>query len=79
MVHLAVRMHCNWPTDHVIDHSSIGLNRFTIELVFNDVSLFTFSEGTHGFDVKVLKNYLNMHCLTLEGNGGLSGGQPNTQ
>ena len=21
---LGMRMHCNWPTDHVIDHSSIG-------------------------------------------------------
>ena len=60
MVHLAVRMYCNWPTDHaIIDHSSIGLNRLTIQLVFNEVSLFTFSKGTHGFYVMVLKNYLN--------------------
>ena len=51
-------MHCNWPTDHAIDHSSIGLNRLTIQLVFNEVSLFTFSKGTHGFDVTVTKNYL---------------------
>ena len=58
MVHLAVRMYCNWLTDHAIDHSSIGLNRLTIQLVFNEVSLFTFSEGTHGFDVTVPKNYL---------------------
>ena len=60
MVHLAVRMHCNWPTDHAIDHSSIGLNRLTIQLVFNEVSLFTFSKGTHGFDVTVPKNYLKV-------------------
>ena len=58
MVHLAVRMYCNWPTDHAIDHSSIGLNRLTIQLVFNEVSLFTFSKETHGFDVTVPKNYL---------------------
>ena len=56
---LSMRMHCNWPTDHAIDHSSIGLKRLTIQLVFNEVSLFTFSEGTHGFDVTVPKNYLN--------------------
>ena len=37
MVHLAVTMYCNWPTDHAIDHSSIGLNRLTIQLVFNEV------------------------------------------
>ena len=55
MVHLAVRMYCNWPTDHAIDHSSVGLNRLTIQLVFNEVSLFTFSEETHGFDVTVLQ------------------------
>ena len=54
-----MRMHCNWPTDHAIDHSSIGLKRLTIEPVFNEVSLFTFSEGTHDFDVTVPKNYLN--------------------
>ena len=59
MVHLALRMHCNWPNDHATDHSSIGLNRLTIQLVFNEVSLLTFSEGTHGFDVTVPKNYLN--------------------
>ena len=58
MVHLTVRMHCSWPTDHPIDHSSIGLNRLTIQQVFNEVSLFTFSEGTHGFDVTVPKSYL---------------------
>ena len=58
MVHLAMRMYLNWPTDHAIDHSSIGLNRLTIQLVFNEVSLFTFSKGTHGFDVTVPKNYL---------------------
>ena len=65
MVHLSVTMHCNWPTDHVIDHSSIGLKRLTIQLVFSEVSLFTFSEETHGFDVTVPKNYLNNH-LSLE-------------
>ena len=59
MVHLSVTMHCNWPTDHAIDHSSIGLKRLIIQLVFNEVSLFTFSKGTHGFDVTVPKNYLN--------------------
>ena len=58
MVHLTKRMYCNWPTDHAIDHSSIGLNRLTIHLVFNEVSLFTFSKGTHGFYVTVPKNYL---------------------
>ena len=60
MVHLAVRMYCNLPTDHAIDHSSIELNRLTIQLAFNEVSLFTFSKGTHGFDVTVPKNYLNL-------------------
>ena len=40
-------------------HSSIGLSRLTIQLVFNEVSLFTFSKETHGFDVTVPKNYLN--------------------
>ena len=64
MVHLVVRMYCNWPTDHAIDHSSIGLNRLTIQLVFNEVSLFTFSKGTHGFDVMVPKNYLKHDTLT---------------
>ena len=59
MVHLALTMYCNWPTGHTIDHSSIGLNRLTIQLVFNEVSLFIFSKGTHGFDVTVPKNYLN--------------------
>ena len=39
MVHLAVTMYSNWPTDHAIDHSSIGLNRLTVQLVFNEVSL----------------------------------------
>ena len=57
---LGMRMYCNWPTDHAIDHSSIGLKKLTIQLVFNEVSLFTFSKGTHGFDVTVPKNYLNM-------------------
>ena len=47
-------MYFNWPTEHAIDHSSIGLNRLTIQLVFNEVSLFT-----HGFDVTVPKNYLD--------------------
>ena len=56
---LGITMHCNWPNDHAIDHSSIGLNRLTIQPVFSEVSLFTFSKGTHGFDVTVLKNYLN--------------------
>ena len=27
--------------------------------MFNEASLFTFSKGTHGFDVTVPKNYLN--------------------
>ena len=30
----------------------------TIQLVFNEVSLFTFSKGTHGFDITVPENYL---------------------
>ena len=55
---LGMRMHCNWPTDHAIDHSSIGLKRLTIQPVFNEVSLFAFSKGTHGFDITVPKNYL---------------------
>ena len=42
MAHLAVRVYCIWPTDHAIDHSSVGLNRLIIHLVFNEVSLFTF-------------------------------------
>ena len=58
MVHLAVTRYCNWSTDHAIDHSSIGLKRLTIQPVFNEVSLFTFSERTHGIDVTVPKNYL---------------------
>ena len=60
MVHLAVRVYCNWPTDNAIDHSSIGLSRLTTQLVFNEVSLFTFSKGTHDFDVTVPKNYLEL-------------------
>ena len=66
MVHLAMRMYCNWPTDHAIDHSSIGLNRLTIQLVFNEVSLFTFSKGTHGFDVTVPKNYLKEFSVRIK-------------
>ena len=58
---LGMRMDCNWPTDHAIDHSSIGSKRLTIQPVFNEASLFTFSEGTHGFDVTVPKNYLKFH------------------
>ena len=58
MIHLSVTMHCNWPSDHANDHSSIGLKRLTMQLVFNEVSLFTFSKGTHGFDVTLPKNYL---------------------
>ena len=58
MIHLAVRMYCNWPTDHANDHSSIGLNRLTIQPVLSEVSLFTFSRETNGFDVTVPKNYL---------------------
>ena len=60
---LGMRMHCNWPTDHAIDHSSIGLKRLTMQPVFNEVSLFTFSKGTHGFDVMVPKNYLKSTTL----------------
>ena len=60
---LGMKMHCNWSTDHAIDHSSIGLRRLTIQLVFNEVSLFTFSKGTHGFDVTVPKNYLKTNCV----------------
>ena len=56
MVYLAMRMHCNWSTDYAIDHSSIGLNKLTTQQVFNEVSLFTFSKGTHGFDVTFPKN-----------------------
>ena len=58
---LGMRMHCDWPTDHAIDHSTIGLKRLTIQPVFNEVSLFTFSEGTHDFDVTVPKNDLKTH------------------
>ena len=53
-----MRMDCNWPTDRAIDYSLIGLKRLAIQTVFNEVSLFTFSKGTHGFDVMVPKNYL---------------------
>ena len=60
---LGMRMHCNWPPDHAFDHSSIGLNRLTIQLVFNEVSLFTFSKGTHDFYVTVPKNYLKANFL----------------
>ena len=68
MVHLALRMYGNWPTNHAIDHNSIGLNRLTIQLMFNEVSLFTFSQGTHGFDVTVPKNWLKMkfYCSKSE-------------
>ena len=66
MVHLSVTMYCNSPTDHAIDHSSIGLKRWTIQLVFNEVLLFIFSKGTHGFDVTVPKNYLkSLLCYEL--------------
>ena len=66
MVHLAMEMYCNWPTDHAIDHSSVGLNRLTIQLVFNEVSLFTFSKGTHGFDVTVPKNCLKAFDVVVK-------------
>ena len=62
---LGMRMHCNWPINHTIDHISIGLKRLTIQLVFNEVSLFTFSKGTHGFDVTVPKNYLKNNLCFL--------------
>ena len=68
-----MRMHCNWPTDHAIDHSSIGLERLTIQPVFNEVSLFTFSKGTHGFDVTVPKNYINTRIKYVKRTTGLSG------
>ena len=70
MVHLAVRMHCNWSSDHTIDHISIELNRLTIQLVFNEVSLFTFSNWTHGFDVRVPENYLKMSIWKKRGSAG---------
>ena len=35
-----------------------------MQLLFNEVSMFTFSKGTHGFDVRVPKNYLNC-CFSL--------------
>ena len=60
---LGMRMYCNWQTDPAIDHSSIWLNRLVIQLVFNEVSLFTFSKGTHGFEVMVPKNYLKLQSL----------------
>ena len=60
---LGMRMLCNWPTDHAIDHSSNGLKRLTIQSVFNEISLFTFSKGTHGFDVTVPKNYLKIYLF----------------
>ena len=62
---LGMRMHYNWLTDHAIDHSSIGLKRLTIQPVFNEFSLFTFSKGTHGFDVTVPKNYRKGSSGTL--------------
>ena len=37
MVHLTMRIHCNWPTYHATDHISIELNRLTIQLVFSEV------------------------------------------
>ena len=37
MVHLTMRMHCNWPIDHAIDHNLIGLNRLTMQPVLNEV------------------------------------------
>ena len=65
MVHLTLRMYCNWSTDYASNHSSIRLNRLTIQPVFNEVSLLTFSKGTHGFDVTVPKTYLNSVWITF--------------
>ena len=66
MVHLAVIMNYNRPTDHGIDHSSIALKRLTIQLVFNEILLFTFSKGTLGFAIIVQKNYLNVAIHTSD-------------
>ena len=44
---------------------SMGLKRLTIQLMFNEVSLFTFSNGTHGFAVMVTKNYLKIGVILL--------------
>ena len=44
MVHLTMRIHCHWPTDHSTDHSSIGINsQLTIDKqsVLNEAWLFT--------------------------------------
>ena len=32
MIHLTITMHCNWPIDHAINHSSVGLNRQAIQV-----------------------------------------------
>ena len=40
---LIISKHCNWSADHSTDHTSIELNRKTIEQVFNTtVLLMTF-------------------------------------
>ena len=54
-----MRMHCYWPIEHAIDHSSIGLKRLTIQPVFNEVSLFTFSKETHGLTSRSQRTTLN--------------------
>ena len=68
MVHLAVRMYCNWPTDHAIDHSSIGLNRLTIQLVFNEVSLFTFSKEHMALTSRSQRTTLTMKKTWVDAN-----------
>ena len=58
-INFTTLMHCNWPTDHALDHSSIGLNRLTIQLVFNEVwkSLFVDHQP-----IQTFKFFLNEFC-----------------
>lgn len=44
----------------------MGLKRLTIQLVFNEVSQFTFSKETHGFDITVPKNYLKIDIFQIK-------------
>ena len=65
MVHLIRAMHWNWPTENAINHSSIGLSRLIMQLVFKEVWLFIFCKWTQGFDITVTKNYLKWILLKM--------------
>ena len=46
MVHLTITMHRNWPTVHVIDHSSPEFNRLTIQQMGYDLLHFVIERMT---------------------------------